>query len=145
MVPIPVSVDEKILASQPTVDVTKSETPPILVQGNASPTPAEDSVIVTPEEPHSTLSAKRDSTLDNTIGSRKKNKLSKVIDASALHVSELKLDKDIELRLIEAGYTTIQDLVPNRLKSDLTSNPILNRKSRCEIEARLKQRKISLK
>lgn len=145
MVPIPVPVDEKILVSQPTVDVTKSETPPILVQGNASPTPAEDSVIVTPEEPHSTLSVKRDSTLDNTIGSRKKNKLSKVIDMSALHVSELKLDKDIELRLIEAGYTTIQDLVPNRLKSDLTSNPILNRKSRREIEARLKQRKISLK
>lgn len=63
---------------------------------------------------------------------------------SALQLSELKLDKDIETRLLSAGYNTIQDLIPNRLKSDLLSNTILNRKSRREIEARLKQRKILL-
>jgi len=85
---------------------------------------------------------------DNIIPSGEKNiskkKAKAPIDMSALQLSELKLDKDIETRLLSAGYNTIQDLIPNRLKSDLLSNTILNRKSRREIEARLKQRKILL-
>ncbi len=85
----------------------------------------------------------------NTIHSGKRNGQKQnpkvTIDISALPLSGLNLDKDIETRLIGAGYTTVQDLVPNKLKSDLISNPILNRKSRREIEARLKQRKILLR
>ncbi len=85
----------------------------------------------------------------NTIHSGKRNgqkqKPKVTIDISAFPLSGLNLDKDIETRLIGAGYTTVQDLVPNKLKSDLISNPILNRKSRREIEARLKQRKILLR
>lgn len=65
-------------------------------------------------------------------------------DIGELLLSELKLDKDIEARLVAAGYTTIRDLIPNKEKNDLLSNPILNRKSRREIEARLRQRRILL-
>lgn len=69
----------------------------------------------------------------------------KEADIATIKLSELKLDKEIELRLTAAGYVTVQDLLPNVSKSDLTSNAILNRKSRREIEARLKQRKVHLK
>ena len=74
-----------------------------------------------------------------------KAKAKATIDISVLPLSGLNLDKDIEAKLIRAGYITVQDLVPNKLKSDLASNPILNRKSRREIEAKLKQRKVLLK
>lgn len=67
------------------------------------------------------------------------------VDISKIQLSELNLTKDIEARLIAAGYTTIQDLVPNKEKNDLVSNSILNRKSRREIEAKLKQRRIMLR
>ena len=69
----------------------------------------------------------------------------KEADIATIKLSELKLDKEIEFRLTAAGYVTVQDLLPNVSKSDLTSNAILNRKSRREIEARLKQRKVHLK
>lgn len=63
---------------------------------------------------------------------------------SELPLSELHLDKTVEEKLISAGYTTLRDLVPNKEKNDLISNPILNRKNRREIEARLKQRRVFL-
>ena len=74
---------------------------------------------------------------------KKKSKVAVVIDE--IQLSELNLDKDIEGRLIAAGYSTIQDLVPNKEKNDLLSISILNRKCRREIEAKLKQRKIMLR
>lgn len=77
---------------------------------------------------------------DRTL--RKKAKGSE--DIGKIKLSELKLDKDIETRLMVAGYVTVQDLIPNKEKNDLLMNPILNRKCRREIEARLKQRKILL-
>ena len=74
---------------------------------------------------------------------KKKKKTS--VDLSELQLSELSLEKDLEARLIAAGYSTIQELVPNKEKNDLQSNPVLNRKSRREIEAKLKQRKVHLR
>ena len=53
-------------------------------------------------------------------------------------------DKNTATRLQEAGITTIGDLVPNRSKHDLADNPLLNRKLRREIEARLKALKVTL-
>lgn len=61
------------------------------------------------------------------------------VDLAAIQLSELNLDKEIELRLTAAGYITVQDLLPNKSKGDLSDNAILNRKSRREIQARLKQ------
>lgn len=68
----------------------------------------------------------------------------KEVDISKINLTELKLDKDTERRLITAGYVTVKDLLPNKLKSELIKNTILNRKSRREIEARLKHRKVFL-
>ena len=59
-------------------------------------------------------------------------------------IAVLRLDKNTVSRLREAGITTIGDLVPNRNKQDLADNPLLNRKLRREIEARLKALKIVL-
>lgn len=61
-----------------------------------------------------------------------------------LDIAVLKLDKNTTIRLQEAGIATIGDLVPNRSKHDLTDNPLLNRKLRREIEARLKALKVVL-
>lgn len=61
-----------------------------------------------------------------------------------LDIAVLKLDKNTAARLQESGITTIGDLVPNRSKHDLADNPILNRKLRREIEARLKALKVVL-
>ena len=69
----------------------------------------------------------------------------KKTDISTINISELNLGKDIECRLTAAGYMTVQDLLPNGSISDLAENKMLNRKSRREIEARLKQRKIPIR
>lgn len=61
-----------------------------------------------------------------------------------MDIAILKLDKNTATRLQEAGITTIGDLVPNRSKHDLADNPLLNRKLRREIEARLKALKVTL-
>lgn len=74
-----------------------------------------------------------------------KKKKKAAIDLRELSISKLSLDKDLEARLLSAGYMTIQDLVPNKAKNDLLSNSILNRKNRREIEAKLKQQKIHLR
>lgn len=76
--------------------------------------------------------------------STNKNKRKATIDLAEMPLSELLLDKDVETRLIAAGFTTLYDLVPNKSKKDLTSNSILNRKNRREIEARLKERRVYL-
>lgn len=75
--------------------------------------------------------------------SQKKQKTT--IELSEQRLEVLSLDKSLETKLIAAGYTTLQDLVPNKEKNDLLSNSILNRKNRREIEAKLKQRKIHLR
>ena len=142
------SDDEENTTPSPALAVVEPKEPEKSAQGNTASSPAEDSG-TTPEESHSPFVERQNVSQNSTMtsrekGSQKKNP-PKAIDTSALHLSVLKLDKDIEARLIGAGYTTIQDLVPNKLKSDLVSNPILNRKSRREIEARLKQRKIPLR
>ena len=72
-------------------------------------------------------------------------KVTKKIDTATINLSELNLDKEVELRLAVAGYMTVQDLLPNGSRRDLADNKILNRKNRREIEARLKQRKVYLK
>ena len=77
--------------------------------------------------------------------SAKKVAKKKKPDTATINLSELNLDKDVELRLTAAGYMRVQDLLPNGSRSDLAGNKILNRKSRREIEARLKQRKVHLK
>ena len=61
-----------------------------------------------------------------------------------MDIAILKLDKDTATRLQEAGITTIGDLVPHRSKHYLADNPLLNRKLRREIEARLKALKVTL-
>lgn len=61
-----------------------------------------------------------------------------------LDIAILKLDKSTTTRLQEAGIKIIEDLVPNRSKNDLSDNPLLNRKLRREIEARLKALKVVL-
>lgn len=61
-----------------------------------------------------------------------------------LDIETLKLDKNIATRLLEAGITTVGELVPNCSKHDLTDNPLLNRRLRREIEARLKTLKVVL-
>lgn len=68
------------------------------------------------------------------------------IDSSPMleDIAVLKLDKNTVTRLQEAGIITIGDLVPNRSKHDLANNPLLNRKLRREIEARLKALKVVL-
>jgi len=77
---------------------------------------------------------------------QKKLPQKKEVDITGIHLSELNLDKEIELRLIAAGYITVQDLLPNKSKADLSKNTILNRKSRREIQARVKQQyKVNLK
>ena len=148
-VPLPASDDEENTTPSPTLAVVEPKEPETSAQGNTASRPAEDLGTATSEESHSSFAEKQNVSQNSTMTSREKGsqkkKPPKAIDTSALHLSELKLDKDIEARLIGAGYTTIQDLVPNKLKSDLVSNPILNRKSRREIEARLKQRKIPLR
>lgn len=65
-------------------------------------------------------------------------------ELSAMLVSELMLDKDIERRLAENGVRTVADLVPNLALDDLAANPHLNRKTRRQIDARLRQKKIYL-
>ena len=75
---------------------------------------------------------------------RKKISQKKEVDIAAIALSELNLDKKIELQLTAAGYVTVQDLLPHKSKADLDNNVILNRKSRRKICARLKQRKVHL-
>ena len=76
------------------------------------------------------------------IAKKKKGKAES--DPMLLDIAVLKLDKNTAARLQESGVTTIGDLVPNRSKHDLADNPILNRKLRREIEARLKALKVVL-
>jgi len=73
-----------------------------------------------------------------------KKKVKNDSDPMLEDISVLKLDKNTVSRLREAGITTIGDLVPNRSKHDLSDNPLLNRKLRREIEARLKAVKVVL-
>lgn len=74
----------------------------------------------------------------------KKKKVKTDSDPMLQDIAVLKLDRNTVTRLQEAGITTIGDLVPNRNKHDLTNNPLLNRKLRREIEARLKALKVVL-
>lgn len=74
----------------------------------------------------------------------KKKKGKSESDPMLLDIAVLKLDKNTAGRLQESGITTIGDLVPNRSKHDLADNPLLNRKLRREIEARLKALKVVL-
>ena len=81
-----------------------------------------------------------------TTAVKKRSSPKKAVDMAAIPLSELSLDTEIQQRLTAAGYRTVQDLLPNRAKADLTGNAVLNRKSRREIQARLKQRyKVFLK
>lgn len=148
-VPFPEPNEEENTVFSPLLAAIESKEPELPAQETRVSSATEEARKVIPEESHSSSAEKQNDFQNSTTSSREKvsqKKKSKVaIDASILHLSELKLNKDIEVRLIGAGYITIQDLVPNKLKSDLVSNPILNRKSRREIEARLKQRKISLR
>ena len=76
------------------------------------------------------------------VSSKKKEKVKS--NPMLLDIALLKLDANIVARLQEADITTIGDLVPNRSKNDLANNPLLNRKLRREIEARLKSLKVIL-
>lgn len=104
------------------------------------------------EELSSPINSKQDQTVEASGISSKKNmsanikkKKKATIELSEVQLSELNLDKDLESRLLSAGYVTLKDLVPNKAKNDLLSNSILNRKNRREIEAKLKQRKVHLR
>ena len=74
----------------------------------------------------------------------KKRKAKTDSDPMLQDISILKLDNNTVSRLKETGIVTVGDLVPNRSKHDLTDNPLLNRKLRREIEARLKSLKVVL-
>ena len=59
-------------------------------------------------------------------------------------LSDIKLNDDTNYILQNLGFTTVEDIVPNVLKSDLKNIQQLNRKQRREIEAKLKMKKIRL-
>ena len=130
-------------------DLDVSHLPPVSVEENTD----HQASVVTSHDTNTTGKVETTSNLDDTAkvtvpipkkDSQKKKKMP-TLDLSEMHLSELSLEKDLETRLIAAGYVTIKDLVPNRKKEDLLSNSVLNRKNRREIEAKLKLRKISLR
>lgn len=93
--------------------------------------------------PYMELSVETDTTFTpNQISIQKNGKRGS--DSLLLDIAVLNLDMNTVDRLHGAGITTIGDLVPNRSKYDLTTNPLLNRKLRREIEARLKALKVVL-
>lgn len=124
---VPTNTESHVAPSIKTVSPKQTSS---LDGGLPTPNDIQGRLPVTPNPP-----VKKDST-------NKKKK--SAIDLGELQLSELSLDKDLEARLIAAGYSTVQDLVPSKKKSDLQENPILNRKNRREIEAKLKQKKIHL-
>ena len=146
--PVPLPVSHSIEISELPSVISE----PINVEGYVAPSKNADSFghssLTLDEELPVQTDDKQDgrpvtsSVSDKKDVSQKKKKSS--IDLSELQLSELGLDKDLEARLNVAGYSTIGDLVPNKEKNDLQSNPILNRKNRREIETKLKQRKIYL-
>jgi hypothetical protein len=151
--PAPLPVPHSTDAPTPQATVvapSRLETP--IAHTNALESSVRPSAALNDASPSSTVN-KRDGSFGIAISPRrkdaakdaakKKSKVAVVIDE--IQLSELNLDKDIEARLIAAGYTTIQDLVPNKKRNDLLSISILNRKIRREIEAKLKQRRILLR
>lgn len=119
--------------------------------GNASDVPEVPATTMSntdgPASPVVTVPATETSTKAGVVSPQKqtsKKKINAERDPMLLDIAVLKLDKNTTARLQESGVTTIGDLVPNRSKHDLADNPILNRKLRREIEARLKALKVVL-
>ena len=148
-IPLPSINYAQNVNSQPTMDILEPQGPKLIRQEDVALSHTKDlSAATLGKTPlHSMESQNIFSSNTKFLDKRsiQKEKAKATIDISVLPLSGLNLDKDIEAKLIRAGYITVQDLVPNKLKSDLASNPILNRKSRREIEAKLKQRKVLLK
>lgn len=133
---------------QPTDDIPPNKSDTLTVYGNGQDTSEKSNATLDTASPLETANI-LDESIRTAISPRQKDipkkKSKSSMDIGKVQLSELNLTKGIEARLIAAGYTTIQDLVPNKEKNDLLSNSILNRKSRREIEAKLKQRKILLR
>lgn len=142
MVPLPVNTDTSAQVSELSAPHTVQTSPELSKSENIP----EIAQIQPENEPN--VQEKSISFNDSDIVTKppaKKVAKKKKPETATINLSELNLDKEVELRLTAAGYITVQDLLPNGSKSDLVGNKILNRKSRREIEARLKQRKVHLK
>ena len=120
--------------------VTEAPQKPAPIPATAKPQPQE----ISPVQPERPAPAADSAVAAGESDTFKKAARKKRTGTADLNLSELKLDKDVEKRLLAAGYITLGDLIPNQSKSDLTENAILNRKSRREIEAKLKQRRVRL-